>query len=115
VICRRQILKFISYIQVNDFDEPVLTPLLYPNNLAATSKIQSMNGLAEVDEEIMLYRKVLEISPASHSDRISSIMDLAAALERRFGQTGYLKDLDESITLYRRALRPDADGLNVGV
>ena len=67
--------------------------------------------LAEADEEIMLYRKVLEMSPASHSDRISSIMDLAAALEVRFGQTGHLKDLDESITLYRMAFRPDGPSL----
>jgi hypothetical protein len=55
----------------------------------------------------MLHRKALEISPASHPDRIGSIVDLAAALEMRFGQTGHLKDLDESIALYRMAFRPD--------
>ena len=62
-----------------------------------------------LDEAISLYRKVLDLRPAGHPDRPSSLSSLAIALNSRFGQSGQREELDEAISLHRASFPQVAD------
>ncbi|KAF8508157.1 hypothetical protein JB92DRAFT_2733340 [Gautieria morchelliformis] len=55
-------------------------------------------------EAISLHREALELRPAPHPDRSSSLNNIAAALSTRFRQSGRQGDLEAAILLHREAL-----------
>ncbi|KAG1829956.1 TPR-like protein [Suillus variegatus] len=60
--------------------------------------------MSDLDESIELDRDALLLRPPGHSDRSSSLNNLALSLRDRFRQRGIMSDLDESIELHRDAL-----------
>ena len=63
----------------------------------------SRGQVEDVNEAITLHREALRLFSAPHSDRSSSLNNLATALHARFEKTGQIKDVDEAIVLYRKA------------
>ncbi|OAX35461.1 hypothetical protein K503DRAFT_696998 [Rhizopogon vinicolor AM-OR11-026] len=59
---------------------------------------------SDLDEAIDLHRAALALYSPGHSDRSSSLNNLAISLQARFKQRGVLSDLDEVIDLHRAAL-----------
>ena len=68
----------------------------------------SRGQVEDVNEAITLHREARRLFSAPHSDRSSSLNNLATALHARFAKTGQIKDVDETIVLHRKAfgLRP---------
>ncbi|KAG2129604.1 TPR-like protein [Suillus clintonianus] len=64
--------------------------------------IASAHGLDEDDVE--RYRTELQECPPGHSDRSTSLSNLANSLRNKFERQGALSDLDEAIELHRAAL-----------
>ncbi|KAJ8584030.1 hypothetical protein M405DRAFT_483730, partial [Rhizopogon salebrosus TDB-379] len=62
-----------------------------------------MCGL-KMGDNIEQFRAELQGCPSGHSDRPSSLNNLAIQLYARFQQRGVLSDLDEAIDLHRAAL-----------
>ncbi|ETW79619.1 hypothetical protein HETIRDRAFT_155806 [Heterobasidion irregulare TC 32-1] len=60
--------------------------------------------MQDLEEAIKLHREALSLRPSPHSDRFSSLFNLAFDLWSRFEQTGQLQDLEEAIDLDRQAL-----------
>ncbi|KAG1875793.1 TPR-like protein [Suillus subluteus] len=60
--------------------------------------------MSDLDEAIELHRAALLLHPPGHSDRSSSLNNLAISLGSRFEQRGIMSDLDEAIELHRAAL-----------
>jgi len=58
----------------------------------------------DIDEAISLLRYALEVQPAGHPNRSTSLNNLATSLRSRFEQSGDQDDLDEAISLHRDAL-----------
>ncbi|KAF8872483.1 hypothetical protein CPB84DRAFT_1854456 [Gymnopilus junonius] len=91
------------------------------NNLASAlfTRFKQLGKGADLDEVISLHRKALELRLPPHTNRPQSLNNLANALEARshcslnnlasalfirFEERGADLDLDEAISLYRRAL-----------
>ena len=60
--------------------------------------------MEDLEEAITCHRQELALQPHGHSDRSSSLNNLAGALSTRFRQLGRMEDLEEAITCYRQAL-----------
>ncbi|KAG1829960.1 CHAT domain-containing protein [Suillus variegatus] len=60
--------------------------------------------MSDLDEAIELHRDALLLHSPGHSDRSSSLNNLAISLHDRFEQCGIMSDLDEAIELHRAAL-----------
>ncbi|THH13180.1 hypothetical protein EW146_g7015 [Bondarzewia mesenterica] len=68
-----------------------------------TDKLSAiMNNPASLLEK--RFRQALDLHPAPHPDRSTSLNNLASALRIQFGQTGQLGDLEEAISFHRQAL-----------
>jgi CHAT domain-containing protein len=57
-----------------------------------------------LDEAIALHREALALHPVGHTNRPSSLNNLAAQLSSRFEHRGNDEDLDEAIALHKKAL-----------
>jgi tetratricopeptide (TPR) repeat protein len=57
-----------------------------------------------LNEAISLHRQTLQLQPAPHPDRSTSLSNLASALLIRFEKEGQGYDLDDAIFLHREAL-----------
>ncbi|KAG2005666.1 mucin-like protein 1 [Coprinopsis cinerea AmutBmut pab1-1] len=60
--------------------------------------------MSDLGEAIRLYREALELRPAPHPDRSSSLINLANALLMRFAQIGTMSNIEQAIQLFREAL-----------
>ncbi|KAG2037158.1 hypothetical protein BDR03DRAFT_958111 [Suillus americanus] len=60
--------------------------------------------MSDLDESIELHRDALVLRPPGHSERSTSLNNLAASLQDRFLQRSIMSDLDDAIELYRTAL-----------
>ncbi|KAG1829970.1 CHAT domain-containing protein [Suillus variegatus] len=60
--------------------------------------------MSDLDEAIELHRAALLLRPPGHSNRSSSLNNLAISLHNRFRQRGITSELDEAIELHRDAL-----------
>ncbi|EAU86168.2 mucin-like protein 1 [Coprinopsis cinerea okayama7 len=57
-----------------------------------------------IDEAILQFRRSLSLRPPQHPRRHDTLAHCALALGNRFGCTGQIKDLEESISLHKEAL-----------
>jgi len=67
----------------------------------------SSNSLrtADLQSAISICQRLLHRNlPIRHPKRLEILNNLACFLPTRFGQTGYVRDLDEAISLHRQAL-----------
>ncbi|KAG6328173.1 hypothetical protein ID866_10916 [Astraeus odoratus] len=61
-------------------------------------------GLGILEEVISLHRRVLELNPVDHPDRLASLNNLAHCIQSRYRSLGTLGDPDEAISLNQQAL-----------
>jgi tetratricopeptide (TPR) repeat protein len=69
------------------------------------SRFELTGDMSDVDEAVAVRREVVEFT-ASSPDHTDALLNLAAALSRRFGRTGQRRDRDE-VTELRRAAEAD--------
>ncbi|KAF8512788.1 CHAT domain-containing protein [Gautieria morchelliformis] len=68
------------------------------------ARFQQSGGDEDLEGAIYLQRQALELFPASHPHRSSSVSNLATALLTRFEQSGQHEDLEKAISFHREAL-----------
>ena len=84
----------------------ISTPAQYvqtPDALAAAlaRRFKHTGNLADLDECITLCYQGLDVLPSTHPRRVSSLMNLAAALSDRYFATKELSDMNGAISLFR--------------
>lgn len=81
-------------------------PILWypgPSDYLAPS-VHKQDNISNLEENVMLKRAALDLSPPGHPDRSSLLHSLALSLSTRFYKQGVMADLEESVALERTAL-----------
>ncbi|KAI6006550.1 hypothetical protein F5J12DRAFT_939108 [Pisolithus orientalis] len=91
-----------------DSDEPV-TPARVADNLCVLAnchraRYQTKHAIVDLNETITLYCYILQLRPAGHPGRASSLHDLAQCLAERFRREPAAADLDQVIAFEQEAL-----------
>jgi tetratricopeptide (TPR) repeat protein len=60
--------------------------------------------MENLEEAIACLHQALDLSPSGHPNRSTTLINLAAAIYRRFQQLGGMKDLEDAIAFNRQAL-----------
>jgi tetratricopeptide (TPR) repeat protein len=68
------------------------------------TRFEQLGDLDSLAEAVELHRQALILRPQGHSDRSSSLSNLANVLQTRFEQFGHLDSLAEAVELQRQAL-----------
>ena len=74
------------------------------NWLHPGDRYDQLGETEDLEEAIILDREALGLRPQGHSDRSSSLSNLALHLSTRYNLLGAMEDLDEAIALEREAL-----------
>ena len=78
---------------------------LYTLATALHARFQQYGEPTDLDEAITLHRQALDLRPSDDVDHVTSLNNLASALENRFEQGGgEHADLDEAVLLRSEAL-----------
>ena len=72
--------------------------------LHLSDRYDQLGAMGDLEEAIVFDREALSLRPQGHTDRSSSLNNLANRLSTRYKQVGAMQDLDEAIVLDREAL-----------
>lgn len=98
---RKQALKLIS--PSNPSHQGILLSLA--DALYFRHSFQMSGPLSDLDEAILIHRRILDILPSSHSHQLTILKCLALELSRRYKKEKQLSDLDEAILLFKQCLQ----------